>query len=110
MTVSYYAYLLLLSRTFFYRFYTAPMCTPSRSSLLTGKYPHHVGMQNFVIASDDPFGLGMDQKLMPEYFKEAGYSTHLVGKWHQGFYQKQYWPSNRGFDTFFGYLGPYIGW
>lgn len=65
-------------------------------------------MQHSVIFNDEPFGLGLDQKLMSEYFKEAGYATHLVGKWHLGFYQKQYWPQSRGFDSFFGYLGPWI--
>jgi arylsulfatase B len=50
------------------------------------------------------------EKLMPEVFKEAGFSTALIGKWHLGFYQEQYTPFKRGFEYHYGYLGPEIGY
>lgn len=47
-------------------------------------------------------------KLMSNYFKEAGYKTCLVGKWHLGFYKRQHTPTYRGFDEFYGYYNGLI--
>lgn len=80
------------------RFYTPHMCTPSRSSVMTGKEPHKLGMQHWVILADEresdkisklslltfvstAWGLGLDNKLISNYFQDAGYATHLIGKW-----------------------------
>nr|XP_037272731.1 arylsulfatase B-like [Rhipicephalus microplus] len=82
--------------------YVQPLCTPSRAALLTGYYPIHTGTQHSSFRSAQPVGLDPDLKLLPEYLKDLGYSTHMVGKWHLGFSKDEYKPINRGFDTFYG--------
>uniref|UniRef100_T1IX37 Sulfatase N-terminal domain-containing protein n=1 Tax=Strigamia maritima TaxID=126957 RepID=T1IX37_STRMM len=85
-------------------YYVSPLCTPSRSSLMTGKYPIHTGMQHDVIYGPQPYGLPLQLKLLPEYFKDLGYVNRIVGKWHLGFFHTNYTPTARGFDSHFGYF------
>jgi arylsulfatase A-like enzyme len=51
------------------------------------------------------FGANDKMTMIPAKLKTAGYKTHMVGKWHEGFYQSKYIPVNRGFDTASGFLG-----
>ncbi|XP_033647411.1 arylsulfatase I-like [Asterias rubens] len=87
-------------------YYVSPICTPTRSSLMTGKYPIHTGMWHGVILGAEPWGLGLNETLLPQLLKQRGYKTHMVGKWHLGFFDERYTPTQRGFDTHFGY---YLG-
>lgn len=86
------------------QFYTQPMCTPTRAALLTGRYPFRYGLQTGVIPTGATYGLPTDEWLLPQALREAGYTTAIIGKWHLGHADKQFWPHQRGFDVQYGAL------
>ncbi|CAM9643557.1 unnamed protein product, partial [Hapterophycus canaliculatus] len=80
------------------------LCTPARASIMTGRYPLRYGMQYGVLMPGAPWGLPLSEKILPQYLNEAGYESHMVGKWHLGSHMDSALPSQRGFQTYLGYL------
>ena len=89
------------------RFYAAPICAPSRASLLTGKLPIRLGLIRNIRPQDDN-GLDLDETILPQVLGTAGYRTALVGKWHLGHARAEQHPNARGFDHFYGHLLSHI--
>ena len=89
----------------FTQFYAAaPVCTPSRAALLTGRLPVRSGMcsdKRRVLFPDSAGGLPQEEITLAESLKTKGYATAAIGKWHLG-HLPQYLPTNNGFDTYFG--------
>ncbi len=77
-----------------------PVCSPSRASLLTGRYPARVGIVD-VLFPNDPIGLPNSETTIAAMLKPLGYRSMCVGKWHLGS-QAQFLPTNHGFDEFYG--------
>ena len=84
------------------RHYVYMYCSPSRASLLTGRWPHHAHQWN--LGNNSTAGTNLAMTMIPGKLKTANYATHMVGKWHQGFFDPRYLPINRGFDTSSGFL------
>ena len=82
---------------------TSALCTPSRASLMTGKYPGRVGLATGVLRPDARNGLAGSEITLAEVVKSAGYATGCIGKWHLGFVPGMR-PMDQGFDSYYGVL------
>lgn len=91
-----------------------PVCSPTRASIVSGKYPARLKLTNFiagrrrlknarVLPADFRLQLGLEEVTLAEALKPAGYTSCHVGKWHLG--GKGYWPEQQGFDVNIGGCG-----
>ncbi len=93
-----------------HRFYTTPICSPTRAALMTGRDPMRLGVAYAVLMPWRNNGIHPDEHFMPQSFRAAGYQTAMVGKWHLGHAQQTYHPNERGFDHFYGHLHTEVGY
>ena len=91
------------------RFYTTPICSPTRAALMTGRDPIRLGVAYSTIMPWQNNGIHPDETFLPELFLSAGYQTAMVGKWHLGHAQQSYHPNSRGFEHFYGHLHTEVG-
>lgn len=86
------------------RFYSCPLCSPTRSALMTGRYPIRFGIQYTVVRPWLNDGLPVGEHTIAESFRAAGYQTAMAGKWHLGHARRELFPGSRGFDHSYGHF------
>lgn len=92
------------------QFYVQPTCSPTRIALMSGRYPFRCGGHISVLRPYHLHGLPLEERLLSEAMKAAGYKTAITGKWHLGLARRAYWPQSRGFDLAYGHLGGAINY
>ena len=86
------------------RFYTSPICSPTRAGLLTGRYPHRYGIMGDTITPGSDFGLDPSEDTIAATLGRAGYARRsFIGKWHLGHRSIAHHPMSFGFTSFYGH-------
>lgn len=87
------------------RFYTAPVSSPTRAGLMTGRYPSRFGIRKTVIPPWRDYGLDPEEQTLADMLAANGYAHRaIIGKWHLGHGRQAYYPLRRGFTHFYGCL------
>ncbi len=86
------------------RFYVAPVCSPTRAGLLSGRYPIRYDMQSGVCSPTAKHGMPPSEFTVAEMLSKCGYRQRMfIGKWHLGHYTTIFHPLNQGFTSFYGH-------
>jgi len=86
------------------RYYSAPICSPTRAGILTGRFPNRFGIRQTVIRPWNVFGIDSSEQCIPQVLAEAGYKNRaIIGKWHLGMLKPEYLPLHKGFTHFYGF-------
>ena len=82
--------------------YVQPVCSPTRSALMTGRYATHTGVYT-IVRPHATWGLPLTERTLANALHDAGYATAITGKWHLGEFEPAYLPMARGFDHHYGH-------
>lgn len=84
------------------QYYVQSVCSPTRAAIMTGRYPLHNTVVDW-LKTGQAMALPLNETLIPEVLANAGYKSHMTGKWHLGETTWQHTPTSRGFESFVGF-------